>query len=297
MRVTTPFRAGAPHLRVDLDRRKAETLGVDPGDALQTIQTYIGSTYAGQITRFGHTFPIFVQADAPYRLGPETIETLTVRNASGDSVPVGVLATLTPAIGPALLPLFDLAPAAAIIGAAAPGISSGQALSLMAELAQATLPPGTRFGWSGISYQEAQLGSEAYGIFGLAMLLVYLVLAGQYESWTAPLAVILVVAFARDLRLTRGLAIDEAALAAARLRLRPILMTSLAFVLGVLPLVFASGAGASARRSIGIAVCSGMLASTFVAVLFVPPLFVVLQRWSERRAGPGAVIAATPRQA
>ncbi|WP_407525600.1 efflux RND transporter permease subunit [Methylobacterium oryzisoli] len=325
VRVTTPFRAGAPHLRVDLDRRKAETLGVNPGDALQTIQTYVGSTYAGQITRFGHTFPIFVQADAPFRLTPETIETLTVRNASGGAVPVGVLATLTPALGPALVPLFNLAPSAAINGAAAPGTSSGEALALMADLAKSTLPPGTRFDWSGIAYQEAQLGNQAYWVFGLALLLVYLVLAGQYESWTAPLAVILavplallgtvaaltlagaanniytqiglvllialaaknailVVAFARDLRLVRGLPIEEAALAAARLRLRPILMTSLAFILGVLPLVFATGAGAAARRSIGITVCSGMLASTFVAVLFVPPFFVVLQRRAERAA-------------
>lgn len=323
VRVMTPFRAGAPHLRVDLDRRKAETLGVNPGDALQTIQTYVGSTYAGQITRFGHTFPIFVQADAPFRLTPETVETLTVRNASGGAVPVGVLATLTPALGPALVPLFNLAPSAAINGAAAPGTSSGEALALMADLARTTLPPGTRFDWSGIAYQEAQLGNQAYWVFGLALLLVYLVLAGQYESWTAPLAVILavplallgtvaaltlagaanniytqiglvllialaaknailVVAFARELRLGRGLPIEEAALAAARLRLRPILMTSLAFILGVLPLVFATGAGAAARRSIGITVCSGMLASTFVAVLFVPPLFVVLQRRSER---------------
>ncbi|WP_289014319.1 efflux RND transporter permease subunit [uncultured Methylobacterium sp.] len=335
VRVTTPFRAGAPHLRVDLDRRKAETLGVNPGDALQTIQTYVGSTYVGQITRFGHTFPIFVQADAPFRLTPETVETLTVRNASGVAVPVGVLAQLTPAVGPALVPLFDLAPSAAVIGVAAPGTSSGQALAAMTSLAQAALPPGTRFAWSGISYQEAQLGGQAYWVFGLALLLVYLVLAGQYESWTAPLAVILVVplallgtvtalmlagadnniytqvglvllialaaknailvvAFARDLRLAQGLPIAEAALAAARLRLRPILMTSLAFILGVLPLVFATGAGAAARRSIGIAVCSGMLASTFVAVLFVPPLFVMLQRVSERGHRPGAAVEAVP---
>ncbi|MFE1598921.1 efflux RND transporter permease subunit [Methylobacterium sp. ID0610] len=336
VRVMTPFRAGAPHLRVDLDRRKAETLGVNVGDALQTIQTYVGSTYAGQITRFGHTFPIFVQADAAYRLSPEAVGNLTVRNAGGGAVPIGVLAALTPGLGPALVPLFNLAPSATISGAAAPGTSSGQALALMARLAESSLPPGMRHDWAGISDQEARLGHQAYGVFGLALLLVFLVLAGQYESWTAPLAVILavpmallgtvaalalagadnniytqvglvllialaaknailVVAFARDLRLSQGLAIEEAALAAARLRLRPILMTSLAFILGVLPLVFATGAGAAARRSIGITVCSGMTASTFVAVLFVPPLFVVLQRWSERgrrAAGPASALPA-----
>ncbi|MGE7415281.1 efflux RND transporter permease subunit [Methylobacterium tarhaniae] len=334
-RVTTPFRASAPHLRIELDRRKAETLGVAVGDALQTVQTYVGSTYAGQITRFGHTFPIFIQADAAFRASPEAVATLTVRNAGGGAVPLGGLAGLTPGLGPALVPLFNLAPAATVSGAASPGFSSGEALDLMARLARDTLPPGTRFDWSGISYQEAQLGHQAWGVFGLALLLVFLVLAGQYESWTAPLAVILavpmallgtvaalaaagadnniytqvgvvllialaaknailVVAFARDLRLGQGVGIEEAALAAARLRLRPILMTSLAFVLGVLPLVFATGAGAAARRSVGLTVCSGMLASTFVAVLFVPPLVVVLQRWSERGQPAGAPAPGEP---
>jgi HAE1 family hydrophobic/amphiphilic exporter-1 len=196
----------------------------------------------------------------------------------------------------------------------------------MEEIAKATLPPGMSYGWTGVSYQEAALGNQSYWIFALALLLVLMVLAGQYESWSAPLAVviavplallgtvvalalagaanniytqiglvllialssknaILIVEFARELRLQEGQGIEEAAVEASRVRFRPILMTSIAFILGVLPLVFATGAGAAARISIGITVFSGMLASTCIAILFVPALFVVLQRWSERR-GP-----------
>jgi HAE1 family hydrophobic/amphiphilic exporter-1 len=304
------FGAGQYGMRIWLDADTMRARGLMPGDVVAAVQQ--------------QSQAVAVQDDAAFRASPEAVATLTVRNATGGSVPVGVLAGLSPGLGPALVPLFNLAPSATITGAAAPGASSGEALELMARLARESLPPGIRYDWAGMSYQEAQLGAQAYGVFGLALLLVFLVLAGQYESWTAPLAVILavpvallgtvvalaaagadnniytqvglvllialaaknailVVAFARGLRLlTRGLGIEEAALAAGRLRLRPILMTSLAFVLGVLPLVFASGAGAAAQRSIGLTVCSGMLASTFVAVLFVPPLFVVLQRWSER---------------
>ncbi|WP_201833557.1 efflux RND transporter permease subunit [Microvirga zambiensis] len=322
-RLMTPFRAGAPQLRVDLDRRKAETLGVDIGDAFQTVQTYLGSTYTGQISRFGHTFPVFVQADSRFRLSADAAGQLTVRNSGGEAVPISSLADITPSFGPSLVPLFNLNPSATINGASAQGYSSGQALELMDAIATATLPPGMTFGWAGVSYQEAQLGNQSYWVFGLALVLVMLVLAGQYESWSAPLAVvlavplallgtvtaltiagaanniytqiglvllialasknaILVVEFARELRLREGISIEEAAVRAARIRFRPIVMTSLAFILGVLPLVFATGAGAAARKSIGITVFSGMLASTCIAVLFVSPLFVVLQRWSER---------------
>ena len=323
-RLMTPFRAGAPQLRVELDRRKVETMGINVNDAFQTVQAYLGSAYVGQISRFGHTFPVFVQADTPFRQNAEAVGLLNVRNAGGEVVPISTLVDVTPSVGPSLVQLFNLYPSATINGAAAPGTSSGQALRLMEAIAGAMLPPGTSFSWTGVSYQEAQLGNGAYAVFGLALLLVLLVLAGQYESWSAPLAVvlavplallgtvaaltlagaannvytqiglvllialasknaILVVEFARELRLRDGEAIEAAALNAARSRFRPILMTSIAFILGVLPLVFATGAGAAARRSIGITVFSGMLASTCIAVLFVPPLFVVLQRWSERR--------------
>ena len=323
-RLMTPFRATAPQLRAEVDRREAEALGVNVGDAFQAIQTYLGSTYVSQFSRFGHTFPVFVQADTRFRLTFESLAALNVRNAKGAMVPVGSLADVLPGVGPALIPLFNLNPSATINGVAAPGYSSGQALKLMEEIATAALPPGMSFGWAGVSYQEAAIGNQSYWIFALALLLVLMVLAGQYESWSAPIAVvvavplallgtvaaltiagvanniytqiglvllialssknaILIVEFARELRLRRGLSIGEAAVEASRVRFRPILMTSIAFILGVVPLVFATGAGAAARRSIGITVFSGMLASTCIAILFVPALFVVLQRWEEWR--------------
>ncbi len=322
-RVMTPFRATAPQLFMDLDRRKAETLGVNIGDAFATLQTYLGSTYVSQFSAFGHTFPVFVQADARFRLTPDDVAAFTVRNAGGGMAPIGSMASVSPAAGPGIAQLFNLFPSATINGSAAPGTSSGQALALMTEVADAVLPPGMAFGWNGVSYQEAALGNQSYWVFALALLLVLLVLAGQYESWSAPLAVvlavplallgtvgalmwagaanniytqiglvllialssknaILIVEFARELRIRDGLEIEEAAVQAARNRFRPIVMTSIAFILGVLPLVFATGAGAAARKSIGITVFSGMLASTCIAVLFVPALYVVLQRWSER---------------
>jgi hydrophobic/amphiphilic exporter-1 (mainly G- bacteria), HAE1 family len=322
-RLMTPFRAGAPQFTADVDRRKAETLGVDVGDAFSAMQTYLGSTYVSQFSRFGHTFPVFVQADARFRQTPEAIADLNVRNAGGGMVPLGTIAAVAPSVGPALIPLFNLFPSATINGAAGPGASSGQALQVMDDVAGAVLGPGMDHGWTGVSYQEAQLGNGAYAVFGLAILLVFLVLAGQYESWLAPLGVvlavplallgtvgalalagaanniytqiglvllialssknaILIVEYARELRIRDGIDIADAAIEAARRRFRPIVMTSFAFILGVLPLVFATGAGAAARKSIGITVFSGMLASTCIAVLFVPPLFVVLQRWSER---------------
>jgi hydrophobic/amphiphilic exporter-1 (mainly G- bacteria), HAE1 family len=324
MRLMTPFRASAPQLHTEIDRRQAEALSINVGDAFQTIQTYLGSTYVSQFSRFGHNFPVFVQADTQFRLTFEALGDLNVRNSKGAMVPVGTLASVVPGVGPALIPLFNLNPSATINGTAAPGFSSGQALKLMEEIATATLPPGMSYGWTGVSYQEAALGNQSYWIFALALLLVLMVLAGQYESWSAPLAVviavplallgtvaalaaagaanniytqiglvllialssknaILIVEFARELRMQEGHGIEEAAVEASRVRFRPILMTSIAFILGVLPLVFATGAGAAARRSIGITVFSGMLASTCIAILFVPALFVVLQRWSERR--------------
>jgi hydrophobic/amphiphilic exporter-1 (mainly G- bacteria), HAE1 family len=323
-RLMAPCRASAQQLGAEIDRREAEALGVNVGDAFQAIQTYLGSTYVSQFSRFGHTFPVFVQADTRFRLTFEALGELNVRNSKGAMVPVGTLASVKPGVGPALIPLYNLNPSATINGVAAPGYSSGQALKLMDEIAASALPPGMSYGWTGVSYQEAALGNQSYWIFGLALLLVLMVLAGQYESWSAPLAVviavplallgtvaalmvagvpnniytqiglvllialssknaILIVEFARELRLREGQTIEQAAVEASRVRFRPILMTSIAFILGVLPLVFATGAGAAARRSIGITVFSGMLASTCIAVMFVPALFVVLQRWSEWR--------------
>jgi hydrophobic/amphiphilic exporter-1 (mainly G- bacteria), HAE1 family len=324
-RAMSPFRAGAPQLHVEVDRAKAEILGVSLGDVFQALQTYLGSTYVNQFNRFGRTFQVYAQADHPYRVVPDEISRLHVRNASGDMVPLGTMIEVSYQSGPSLISLYNLRPAAQIMGIQAQNFSSGQARSLLEQIAAATLPPGMGYEWTGMSYQEKQVGNQAYYVFALALLLVYFALAAQYESWSAPVAVllavpiallgtvavltslgvannlymqiglvllialasknaILIVEFARDLRINQRRGILDAAVEAARLRFRPILMTSFAFILGVLPLVFASGAGANARRSIGITVASGMLASTCVAVLFVPAFFVVLQRLSEPRA-------------
>ena len=243
-----------------------------------------------------------------------------VRNQQGDMVPLGTLATITPSVGPSLISLYNLYPSATVIGLPAQGYSSGQSMALMEEIAAKTLPPGTGYEWTAMSYQEKAVGNQIYYVFGLAMLLVYLVLAGQYESWYAPISVILAVPLSLlgPMAVLTGLRIEnnlytqiglillialsaknailivevalelhvrdrkpllELAIEAARARFRPILMTSFAFILGVVPLVVASGAGASARKSIGITVFSGMIASTCLAVLFVPTFFVVVQRF------------------
>jgi HAE1 family hydrophobic/amphiphilic exporter-1 len=324
--VATPFRADAPQFAVEVDRTKAESLQVSVGDVFQALSTYLGSSYVGQVTKFGRTFQVYVQADSGFRASPEDVARLRVRNASGQMVPLGTVARLVPTAGPSLLGLYNLYPAAAIVGAAGAGFSSGEALDAMDAAAAAVLPPGMGSEMTAMSYQERAVGGQIYVAFGLGILLVYLVLAGQYESWLLPLAVILavplsllgpvaalagagaannlytqiglvllialsaknailIVEMAREGRVLHGLDIADAAIEAARSRLRPILMTSFAFALGVLPLVLATGAGANARKSIGVTVFSGMLASTCLAVLFVPSFFVVLQRLQERGRG------------
>jgi hydrophobic/amphiphilic exporter-1 (mainly G- bacteria), HAE1 family len=331
--VTTPFQAGAPQLRVTVDRVKAETLGVQVGDVFDALQTFLGSTYINQFNRFGRTFQVYAQADQRFRLTSDEINRLYVRNNNGDMVPLGTMVEIDYQTGPALIDLYNLNPAAQVLGLQGLDFSTGQAMDLLDQIAAEVLPPGMDYQWTGISYQEQLLGNEAYYVFALALVLVYLALAAQYESWATPIAVllavpiavlgtvaalklvgvasnlymqigvvllialaaknaILVVEFARNLRVNEGREIADAAIEAARLRFRPIVMTSFAFILGVLPLVFASGAGANARRSIGITVVSGMLASTCLAVLFVPSFFVVLQRLSERRGRKAAAASA-----
>ncbi len=318
----TSFRAGAPHVWVDVDRSKAETLKVSIGDVFSTLSSYLGSAYVNRFNKFGLSLMVFMQADSPYRTKPSDILRLQVKNADGQMVPIGALAELRQAAGPPLISLYNLYPSAAIVGAPAPGFSSGEAIALMDQIANATLPPGTGYEWTAMAYQENIVGNQLMYVFALAILLVYLCLAGQYESWIAPLAVILavplaligpaialgsfglannlytqiglmllialgaknailIVEVAREAR-HEGKEIIEAAVEAARTRFRPILMTSFAFILGVVPLVTATGAGANARISLGLAVFSGMIASTCLAVLFVPSFFTVLQRFEER---------------
>ncbi len=322
--IITSFAAGAPHIRIDVDRVKAETLKVSVGDVFQTLSAYLGSTYVNRFNKFGLSLQVFVQADSPYRTRPEDILLLNVRNLQGSMVPIGALAELKPAQGAPLISLYNLYPSAAIVGQPAPGFSSGEAIALMDEVANQTLPPGTGYEWTAMSYQENVVGNQLMYVFALAILLVYLCLAGQYESWIAPLAVILavplaligpaialsavglannlytqiglmllialgaknailIVEVARENRIVEGKSIAESAVEAARTRFRPILMTSFAFILGVVPLVTATGAGANARISLGLCVFSGMIASTCLAVAFVPSFFAVLQRFEERK--------------
>ena len=321
-RVSSSFRASVPQVQLLVDRTKAETLQVSVGDVFDTMSSYLGSTYVNQFTKFGRAFQVYVQADSRFRLKPTDIEGLYVKSRDNKMVPLGALVRIVPTSGPSLITLYNLYPAATVVGSPAPGYSTGQAISLMGEVADKTLPPGMATEWTAMSYQEKIVGHQIYYVFGLAILLVYLCLAGQYESWIAPLGVILavplallgpdlvlnalglannlytqiglmllialsaknailIVEVAREHRVLHGEPILESAVAAARMRFRPILMTSFAFILGVMPLVGATGAGAAARVSLGLCVASGMLASTCLTVLFVPSFFVLLQRLEE----------------
>jgi HAE1 family hydrophobic/amphiphilic exporter-1 len=319
-RVSSSFRSMVPQFDVEVDRIKTQTLHVTTDQIFQTLSSYMGSTFVNQFNKFGRTFQVYAQADAQFRLTPRDIANMMVRNSTGDMIPLGTVAKITPSVGPSLISLYNLYPSATIIGLPSTGYSSGQSMTLMEEIAGKTLPPGAGFEWTAMSYQEKVVGGQIYWAFGLALLLVYLVLAGQYESWLAPVSVILAVPLSLlgPMLVLTGLRIEnnlytqigiillialsaknailivevalelhvrdrkpllESAIEAARARFRPILMTSFAFILGVVPLVLATGAGANARKSIGITVFSGMLASTCLAVLFVPTFFVVVQRF------------------
>jgi HAE1 family hydrophobic/amphiphilic exporter-1 len=322
--VITTFRADAPHVALTVDRARAETLRVSVGDVFATLTDYVGSTYVNQFNKFGLSLQVYVQADSQYRLNPDDLLNLYVRSQDGQMVPIGALAHLGPEVAPPLITLYNLYPSATIVGGSARGYSSGQSIAAMAQIAKRVLPPEVSYEWTAMSYQENITGNQLYYVFGLSVLLVYLCLAGQYESWILPLAVlsavplallgpvialtslgvannlytqiglmllialsakngILIVEVARERRMIDGVSLLESAVQASQMRFRPILMTSFAFILGVLPLVLATGAGANARRSLGISVFSGMIASTCLAVLLVPSFFVVLQRFDEWR--------------
>jgi HAE1 family hydrophobic/amphiphilic exporter-1 len=319
---TSTFRAAVPQVYVDIDRVKVKQQRLSLGDVFNTLQATVGSFYVNDFNKFGRTWQVRVQAAGRYRNRAEDIRRLEVRNAAGQMVPLGAVARVEDTVGPTIINRYNLYPTAAITGAAAPGVGSGQALTAMEQVAGQVLPASMGFDWTGISFQEKRVGGQELIVFGLAVLLVYLVLAAQYESWLLPLAVILVVPlgllgatallaargmdnnvyvqigvvliialasknailiveFARELRLA-GRGLHEAAVAAARLRFRPILMTSFAFILGVLPLVWATGAGAASRQSLGTAVFGGMISSTVLAVFVVPVFFVAVEWVGER---------------
>ncbi len=318
----TTFRANVPQLFVDVDRTQAKSLDIPISDIFDTLQAALGSVYVNDFNKFGRTYQVNLQADAPFRRRVEDIRHLEVRNTRGEMIPLGTVVDVERTLGPQIISRYNMYPAAAINGSAAPGFSSGQALAIMEGMAEAKLPPAMGYEWSAMSYQEKATEGQAMGIFFLAVVFVYLVLCAQYESWTISFAVILVVPlallgtvvalavrgldvnmytqigivlliglssktailiveFARSRR-ESGLSIREAALEAARLRFRPILMTAFTFILGVFPLVIATGAGASSRRALGTAVFGGMLAATVLMVLFVPVFYVLVQTLSER---------------
>ncbi|WP_437201018.1 efflux RND transporter permease subunit [Planctomicrobium sp. SH664] len=317
----TSFRAGIPQIYVDIDREKATSLGIPLQSIFTTLQASLGSAYVNDFNKFGRTWQVQVQADQQFRRRPDDIRRLEVRNAKGEMIPVGAFADVRMTNGPQMIPRYNLYSCVTINGTAAPGVSSGQAMEIMEQMASQKLPPGMGYEWSGMSFQEKRVSGQAFYVFGMAVLMVYLVLAAQYENWFLPAAVILVVPlallgtvaavairgmdnniytqigivliialasknailiveFARDLR-DQGRSIREAAIEAARMRFRPILMTSFAFILGIFPLLFANGAGAASRRSLGTAVFGGMIAATLLAVFYVPIFYTVMQTLSE----------------
>jgi HAE1 family hydrophobic/amphiphilic exporter-1 len=322
--LSTTFSASSPQLYLNIDRTKAESLQVPLANVFDTLEAYLGSTYVNLFNKFNQVFQVYVQADAPFRLHPTDLDTLYVRNSLGEMVPLSTLMAPIHTPGSELVTRYNLYPAAPVFGIAAPGFSSGQALNLMEQVAANTLPEGLDYDWTATAYQEKQVGSQAYFIYALSITMVFMVLAALYESWTSPMAVILVVPlalvgvllalvirgfetnlytqvglvlmialasknailiveFARDLH-AQGLSITEAAVEATRRRFRPIIMTSFAFILGVTPLLYASGAGAASQRAIGTVVFGGMLSSTLLAIPFVPVFYVLMQNLSERRS-------------
>lgn len=319
--VNSTFRPGVPQLYVDIDREKVKTLNIPLAAVFSTLQAYLGSAYVNDFNKFGRVYQVRLQAESKFRAEPDDIERLEVRNGSGEMIPLSTFAEVERSFGPQTINRFNLYPSGSITGGPAPGYSTGEALTIMEEIADRVLPEQMGFEWTGMAYQEKRVGGEAPLVFGMAVLLVYLVLAAQYESWLTPIAVILVVPlgllgailavsargmdnnlytqigivliialasknailiveFAHDIR-KRGESIRDAAIEAARLRFRPILMTSFAFILGVVPLVVAQGAGAAGQRALGTAVFGGMIASTLLAVFFVPVFFVIFQSLEE----------------
>jgi HAE1 family hydrophobic/amphiphilic exporter-1 len=323
--LNSTFRVTVPQLFAEVDREKAKKLGVSLSEVFGTLQAYLGSAYVNDFNKFGRTWQVKVQADHRFRIAPQDIRQLEVRGSSGAMVPIGTLVSVKRTLGPQTIMRYNLFPSAAITGQAAPGFSSGQALALMEQMADAKLPTSMGYDWTGMSYQEKKVGSESILVFALAIVLVFLVLAAQYESWTSPTAVILVVPLAvlgtvvallmREFdnnvytqigivlliglasknailivefaaeQRKKGLSIVESAASAAQLRFRPILMTAISSIAGFMPLVVASGAGAASRQAIGTAVVGGMIAATVMSLLFTPVFYVVMQSLSERLRG------------
>jgi hydrophobe/amphiphile efflux-1 (HAE1) family protein len=314
----TLFENSTPQIYLDIDRTKAQMLGVNVADVFAALQVFIGSAYVNDFNLLGRTFRVTAQADAPHRREPSDILKIRVRNGSGDTVPLGSFTTVRDIAGPYRVPRYNLYPAAELDAAAIPGYSQGQAIEALEKIAAETLPDGFGYEWTTLAFQQIKAGSTALFAFALAVVFVFLVLAAQFESLTLPLAVILIVPmclvasisgvilrgqdnniltqvgfivliglaaknailiveFAKQLE-DQGRDRWTAAVEAARLRLRPILMTSLAFIFGVMPLVWAIGAGAELRQTLGTAVFAGMIGVTAFGLVFTP-IFYVVCRW------------------
>jgi len=312
------FTANDPQFVVRINRERAKSLGLSLHDVTNTLSVFMGSEYVNDFDFNNRSYRVYVQADRAYRSNPDDIRRYEVRAPDGKMVPLAGLVSIRESTAPTVISHYNLFRSVSISGSAAPGYSSGQAIGAMEALSSQVLPQGMSFEWTGLSLEEIKAGSQSIVIFGLGLLLVYLTLAGQYESLTLPFIImlavplgvlgalgatwsrglindvyaqiglvmliglsakngILLVEFAEQLR-EKGMTIAEAAVEAARIRLRPILMTSLAFILGVTPLVFATGAGQEGRHSVGTAVAGGMIAATFLNLAFIPVLYVVVKR-------------------
>jgi len=324
------FESSTPQVYLDIDRTKAQMLGINVPDVFGALQTYLGSYYVNDFNLLGRTFRVTAQAEDSYRLDPKDILQIRVRNSSGSTVPLGSFTTVSDVTGPYRVPRYNLYPAAELDGAPAPGYSQGQAIQTMQQLAAETLPDGFGYEWTTLAFQQVRAGNTAMFAFALAVVFVFLVLAAQFESVTLPLAVImivpmclvaaisgvilrgqdnniltqvgfvvliglaaknaiLIVEFAKQLE-DQGRGRAAAAVESAGLRLRPILMTSLAFIFGVMPLVWAIGAGAELRQMLGTAVFAGMIGVTAFGLIFTP-IFYVVCRWiaeKTRRRVPAA---------
>jgi multidrug efflux pump len=329
------FRADTPQLYIDIDRTKCKTMGVPLSAVFDTLQVFMGGYYANDFNNFGRTWQVNIQADAPFRLRPEDVALLKVRNAAGSMVPLGTLAEVRDASGPVLVTRYNMYPAAAINGASLPGVSTGTVISVMDALSEQELPSSMTSEWTELTYMQTLEGNTAIFAFIGAVVLVFLALAAQYESWSLPLAVILVVPmcllcalagvalarmdinifvqvgfvvlvglasknailvveFARDRQLEGASAFD-ATVQAATARLRAIIMTSFAFILGVAPLMLGHGAGAEMRRTLGTAVFSGMLGVTLFGIFLTPVFYYVIARWTGRGAAkPPSIPAHSP---
>jgi HAE1 family hydrophobic/amphiphilic exporter-1/multidrug efflux pump len=329
------FSTSIPQIKLDIDRDKARTLNVPVDHVFQGLQIYLGGLQVNDFNLFGRTYKVMLQAEQDFRKSPESINDIYVRSKDDAMVPMSTVSTISMTTGPDILQRYNMFRTAELNGANAPGISTGQALSVMEELAAKELPQGYGYEWTSIAYQEKEAGGTQGPIFMMAMVFVFLVLAAQYESWAVPFSVllglpicvagaflgvtlaglennvyvqigivalmglaaknaILIVDFAKENHERKGMSLVAAATDGAKLRFRPIMMTAFAFILGVVPLVVASGAGAAARVSIGIAVFTGMITASTVGLFFIPLLYVLIQSGAYLVSGQRKAIQGRP---